>query len=90
MADNFLKSMMSEGGKISHKRWIAATIAAVLGWAIAYSIMKANVSAERYSILVATMTFILILTGVTTVPQIVSFFRGTPPPKDDTETTKKD
>ena len=89
MADNFFKSMFSEGGKISHKRWIAATIGAVLGWGIAYSIMKANVSSERYSILVATMTFILILTGVTTVPQIVSFFRGTPPPKEEDKETEK-
>lgn len=75
--------MMSEGGKISHKRWIAATISAILGWGIAYSLMKAANSNERYSILVATMVFILVLTGVTTLPQVISFFRGTPLSKED-------
>lgn len=90
MKENFLNSMMSEGGKISHKRWIAATIAAILGWGIAYSITKAATSSERYSILVATMVFLLVLMGVTTVPQILSLFRGTPLPKENAATPPED
>lgn len=83
MKDNFFNSMFSEGGKISHKRWIAVLISSVLAWGITYSIMKANNASERYSILIASMVFVLVLTGVTTIPQIISLFRGGPIPPDE-------
>lgn len=86
MKDNFLNSMFSEGGKISHKRWIAVTIAAVLAWVIVYATSKAANASERQSIIVATMVFVLVLTGVTTIPQVIALFRGGSIPKDDNET----
>ena len=82
--------MLGEGGKISHKRWIAVTIAAILGWGISYSLMKAGNAAERYSVLVATMVFLLIITGVATVPQIISIIKGTPPPKESDDQPKNE
>jgi len=88
MKDNFFNSMFSEGGKISHKRWIAVLIASVMAWCITYSTMKANNASERYSIIVASMVFVLVLTGVTTIPQIIALFRGGNIPKDDNEAPK--
>lgn len=87
MKENFFTSMLSEGGKISHKRWISVTVAATLVWVIVYATLKANNASERLSIIIATMCFVAVLVGVATLPQIVSLFRGTPLPKDD-ETKK--
>jgi len=81
--------MVMEGGKISHKRVIAVGIAMVLAWAIIYSILKATGASDRIAIIHATMIFIGIMSGVATVPQIVSLLRGTPAPKED-ETKKPD
>lgn len=89
MKDNFFNSMFSEGGKISHKRWISVLIASVLAWVIVYSSMKAINASERYSIIVATMVFIGVLTGVTTIPQIIALFRGGGIPKDDNQAFSK-
>lgn len=86
MKENYFTSLVSEGGKLSHKRWIAVSIAAVLAWAIVYAIMKANDASSRYSVIVATMVFILIMSGVATVAQIISAWKGTPTPKEDTKT----
>jgi hypothetical protein len=83
MKDNFFNSMMSEGGKISHKRWISVTIAAVLTWVIVYATLRATDASERLSIIWATMAFILIMAGVTTVPQIIGLWKGTPVKEDD-------
>lgn len=88
MKENFFTSMLSEGGKISHKRWIAVTIAAVLCWAIIYATVKAITASERLSIILATMAFILIMSGVTTAPQLLSIWRGTPPPKEEEQKDK--
>jgi len=69
MKENFFTSMFSEGGKISHKRWISVTIAAVLAWAIMYTVVQ---SPDLRAIMVkATMVFILIMSGVATIPQII-------------------
>lgn len=81
--DTFFWKMLSENGEPSSKRWIAATVAAALVWGIVYSLMKASNASERYAVLVATMFFVLTMAGVTTLPQIVSLIKGTPPPKDD-------
>ncbi len=89
MKDNFFNSMFSEGGKISHKRWISVLIASVLAWVIVYSCMHALNASERYSIIVATMVFIAVLTGVTTIPQIIGLFRGGGIPKDDNQALSK-
>lgn len=82
MKENFFTSMLMEGGKISHKRWISVTVAGVLAWGIVYSLMKAANASERYSVIVATMAFILVMSGVATIAQIASIVRGgnTPAP----------
>lgn len=69
MKDNFFSSMFSEGGKISHKRWISVTIAAVLAWVIVYTIIKSP--DLRAITLKATMVFILVMSGVATIPQVI-------------------
>lgn len=83
MSDNFLKSMLSEDGKISHKRWISVSIAAVLAWAIIYAVISALNDAGRYNIIIATMVFILIMAGVATIPQIMSIWKGGPVKEDE-------
>lgn len=83
MKEGFITSMLSEGGKISHKRVIAVGISVVLAWVIVYATLRACVATERKAIIDATMIFILVMTGVATLPQLISLVRGTPPPKED-------
>ena len=83
MKDTFFNSMVSEGGKISHKRWITVTVAAALVWAIVYGTLKAVNASERLAIIIATMAFILVMAGVATIPQLMAIWKGTTPPKDD-------
>lgn len=90
MKENWFNSMLMEGGKISHKRVISVACAAVLVWGITYAVVKALNDTGRYNIIVATMVFILVMAGVTTIPQIVGLIRGTPPPKDEPTEPKKD
>lgn len=88
MADNFFKSMLSEGGKISSKRFLSLLFSAFAVWAGSYSV----VNYKEYALTIFGYTLIIIglLTGVATLAQIISLVKGTPPPKEDTETTKKD
>ncbi|HRI26004.1 MAG TPA: hypothetical protein PLZ45_15100 [Ferruginibacter sp.] len=83
MKENFFNSMLMEGGKVSHKRWISVSTAAVLLWGIIYAIVNAANDNGRYNILVATGIFILIMSGVATVAQIASIVKGGPAPKED-------
>ena len=78
-----LESMLSQNGKVSHKRVIAVAIAAVLAWAIVYAMLRANTAPERKTLIDGIMIFVLIMSGVATVPQIVSLVKGTPPPKEE-------
>jgi uncharacterized spore protein YtfJ len=74
MKDNFFTSMFSEGGKISHKRWISVTIAGVLAWAIMFVVIQ---SPDLRALMVkSTMIFILLMSGVATVPQILRLIKG--------------
>jgi len=68
--------MFSEGGKISHKRWISVTVAGILGWVIIYASLKAMNASERQAIITATMLFVLAMSGVATIPQIFALVRG--------------
>lgn len=83
MNDNFFTNMLSEGGKISHKRWISVSIAAVLAWAICYAITHAPTAPDRKNVIDATMLFVCVMSGVATIAQIVSLVKGTPAPKDE-------
>ena len=84
-----IKGFFSENGQGSSKRWIAISIAAILGWGIAYSICKAANASERYALIVATMFFVLILLGVATIPQVITLIRGGSPAKDEGNTIDK-
>ena len=86
MKDNFFTSMLSEGGKISHKRFIAVLFSLFAVWAGIYIVTHYKEFA--LTVFGYTLISIGVLTGVTTLPQIVSLIRGTPPPKD--EEPKKD
>lgn len=89
MKENFFTSMLSEGGKVSHKRFISVLFSIFEVWAGIYIVTHY----EKYAL--TAFGYILIsigvLTGVTTVPQIVGLFRGTPtkdePPAPTTTTT---
>lgn len=83
MKENFLTSMLMEGGKISHKRWIAVTVAAILCWGIIYGIRNASGDKGREAIINSTMIFVLVMSGVATIAQVVSIFTRTPPAKDE-------
>ncbi len=83
MKENFFNSMVMEGGKISHKRVIAVCVAVVLCWAIVFAMLKAVAPADRQTLVNAIMIFILVMTGVATLPQIVSLVRGGPVKDDD-------
>ena len=87
MSDNFFKSMLSEGGKISSKRFLSLMFSVFSIWAGGYSV----INYKEYALTIFGYTLILIglLTGVATLAQIISLVKGTPPPKED-KTTKKD
>jgi len=83
MKDNFFTSMFSEGGKISHKRWISVTIAGVLAWAIMFVVIE---SPDLRALMVkSTIIFILLMSGVATVPQILRLIKGDKIEKKDNE-----
>lgn len=89
-----IRDFFSENGQGSSKRWIAISSAAVLMWMLVYATMKAANASERFALVVADMVFIFVLLGLATLPQIISFFKGTPikdepppPPPPPTTTT---
>lgn len=86
MGDNFFKSMFSEGGKVSHKRVISIMVTIVICLGSSWTIYKypTLISDTLHWLLV----FVLLMSGVATVAQIMSIWKGTPLPKDDNE--KKD
>ena len=71
-----IKDFFSENGTGSSKRWIAISIAAVLAWAIVFAVLKAATDPARQTLVNATMIFVLVMSGVATIPQIVSLVRG--------------
>lgn len=84
MKENFFTSMVMEGGKISHKRVISVfmTIAAL------FMIGYATLHYKEYIVHIFdwTLVFILVMSGVATVAQVVSLIKGTPEPKDEAKT----
>jgi hypothetical protein len=82
--NSFLGQMMSENGKPSSKRWSAAITCATLQWVIVYTTLKATNSTERMAVIWATISFILVLLGFATLPQIIALVRGGNIPKEDT------
>jgi hypothetical protein len=78
-----IKEFFQENGKGSSKRWIAISIAGVLGWGLIFAITRATTDSARQALINSTMIFILIMSGVATVAQIVSIVRGGAVKKED-------
>ena len=72
----FIKSMLSEGGSISHKRWISVTVSAVICFTMVWGVIKY----PNYlpDILHSGMIFVAVMSGVATVAQIISLVNRTP------------
>lgn len=70
----FFKDMISEGGKISHKRWISVTVSATICYGIIYTIHKYEKLVS--STLNSAMIFVAVMSGVATVAQIASILKG--------------
>jgi len=84
-----IKGFFTENGQGSSKRWIAISIAAVLGWGIIYALVKAGTDSARQALINSTMIFVLVISGVATVAQIVTLVRGGSPAKDEGNTIDK-
>lgn len=75
MKKNFFTSMLSEGGKISHKRFISLLVTAVI--CILATVVAFKHPAYITDTLHSLLVFVAVMSGVATVPQIVALFRGT-------------
>ena len=84
-----IKGFFSENGQGSSKRWIAISIAAVLGWGITYALVRATTDTARQALINSTMIFVLVMSGVATIAQIVTLVRGGSPAKDEGNTIDK-
>lgn len=84
-----IKGFFSENGQGSSKRWIAISIAGVLGWGITYALVRATTDTARQALINSTMIFVLVMSGVATIAQIVTLVRGGSPAKDEGNTIDK-
>lgn len=88
MKENFVTSMLGEGGKISHKRFISVLFAFV---ASAIALWYSYKCPDKVPIILnPLLIFICVMSGVATVAQIVSLLKGTPPPKEEVAEPKKE
>ena len=76
--------MLSEGGDVSHKRWISVSISAAIFFILIWVTVKYK--DLTMDALHSSMIFVAVMSGVATVAQIVSLVKGTPLPTE----TKKD
>lgn len=67
----------------SSKRLIAIMTAVILIWGYTHAMNKATTGNERLYISIVYLSYVLIILGVATFPQIASIFRGTVSTKDD-------
>ena len=84
MSENFFTSMLSEGGKISHKRFISVLATFIV--CIIATITAIKYDKYSLDIIHSFLIFIAVMSGVATVAQIVSLIKGTPiveAPKDE-------
>jgi len=84
-----IKGFFSENGQGSSKRWIAISIAGVLAWGIIFAITRATTDTARQALINSTMIFVLVMSGVATIAQIVTLVRGGSPAKDEGNTIDK-
>ena len=84
-----IKEFFSENGQGSSKRWIAISIAGVLAWGIIFALVRAGNDSARQALINSTMIFVLVMSGVATIAQIVTLVRGGSPAKDEGNTVDK-
>ena len=82
---NFFRSAVSEGGDVSHKRLISLVMTASLfiGSMVVY-FKYPNLIDSTYK---TTCLFVLVMSGVATVAQIVALVKGGPTAPDNSITT---
>ena len=73
--------MLSEGGKVSHKRFISVIISIVIAFASLWAVIKYQEQAS--GVINSLLIFVLVMSGVATVAQIASIIKGVPLPKDE-------
>lgn len=82
---NFIQSMLSEDGKISHKRWISVTVSLTICFTVLWVVVKyKDLSLDA---LHSAMIFVLLMSGVATVAQVASILKGSP--QDGAKITEK-
>ena len=71
---NFIQSLLSEKGDVSHKRWISVTSSAALTFSIVWTVTKH----PQYipDTIHSTMIFISVMSGVATVAQVLTIWKG--------------
>jgi len=84
-----IREFFSENGQGSSKRWIAISISGVLAWGIIYALCRASSDSARQALINSTMIFVLVMSGVATVAQIVTLVRGGSPAKEEGNTLDK-
>jgi len=84
-----IADFFSENGQGSSKRLIAISIATVLAWSIVFAVLRATTDIARQTLINATMIFVLVMSGVATIAQIVTLVRGGSPAKDEGNTIDK-
>jgi len=83
MKDNFFYSMLGEGGKISHKRFISVLLSVAVTFVLIWATVKyKELITGMYN---SALIFISVMSGVATVGQIVALVKGTPAPKEETK-----
>lgn len=83
MKDNFINSMLGEGGKISHKRFISVLLSVAVTFVLIWATVKyKELITAMYN---SALIFISVMSGVATVSQIVALIKGNPEQKEDTK-----
>jgi hypothetical protein len=77
---NFLTSMLSEKGDVSHKRWISVTTSAAICFTIVWTVIKWPLLIT--DILHSSMIFVAVMSGVATVANVITLFKGGPVPAE--------
>jgi len=71
---NFITNMLSEGGKISHKRFISVLISLAVTFVLIWATVKyKELITGMYN---SALIFISVMSGVSTASQIISLVRG--------------
>lgn len=86
---NFFKSLVTEGTPVSHKRWISLTVSVVICYGILVVIHKYPDLIQ--GVLRDAMIFVAVMSGVATIPQIISIwksFKGESTSSSETTTTE--